>query len=64
MNLTERVKYLTATLTPGLPVPQTMCSFALVRALPDGKYEYRCSQCGGVRIVDEMLGATRRVCRG
>jgi hypothetical protein len=62
-DITERARRIAAAVLPGVPF-QTVCASEYVRQLDDGRYEYRCTVCGDVQVVDQMIGATEtRVCR-
>jgi hypothetical protein len=59
MNLSERVQHLAALHTPHLPKPQIVCSMVYETTLPDGTHRFRCSECGAVQIVDQLIGGTQ-----
>jgi hypothetical protein len=58
MNLSERVQHLAALHTPHLPKPQIVCSMVFEHAVGD-KFKFRCSQCGAVQDVSELIGGTQ-----
>lgn len=65
MNLAERVRFLSRLYTPELPEPVMVCSLVFNRTLDDGRYEFKCSQCGDTQVNRELIGATEtKVCRG
>lgn len=65
MNLAERIRYLSRVYHPELPEPVMICSWEYTKTLNDGRHEFKCSQCGDVQVVNDLLGGTEtRVCRG
>jgi hypothetical protein len=65
MNLAERIRLVTRRYSPELPEPKMVCAWAYSRTLEDGRYEFKCSQCGDTQITSELIGATEtRMCQG
>jgi hypothetical protein len=61
---TERARRIAAQSFPGVPF-RVICSWVYSRTLDDGRFEFKCSQCGNTQITTELLGTIEtKVCRG